>query len=212
MCTGGDTPPEPEPTATAASTEAADAEDPTSSTVAHAFAAVTPEQWINDPDCEIAHAVLESKNVNVDDVIKLANDRFGATDDPVFSKRLDYVVCFFYLNGMGNCARSSAAAVTWFEAASGREIPQAMYFVGTIYESGADKDENNSAVPADMANARRNYKDAADGGNELARKRLVELDSTPADPAGQQWIGKVAAAYSCSAKASAISLRVLSIP
>ncbi len=184
---GTGTPPVPEPLVSATTeAEATGAAEATGNPIETALAAIPAEDWINDPECKIAYRVLATKGVDTQAVVDLAKERFNATDNPKLSRQLNYVVGCLYIYGMDGYPATPGLAVGWLEGAASPEIPQAKYFLGEIYETGAPKSGDSPEVPVNLANARTNYRDSAEGGNEGAKKKLDELDQAEAAAETQQ--------------------------
>lgn len=119
-----------------------------------AFLAITPEQWINDPECKIADAVLAT--ATEEDVHALADSGYY---------RADYVEGCIALFGLANIEQSDARAAYWFELPANKGIPQAMYFMGKLKETGAKKDGVFPEIAPDGLIAQSWYDKAAAVGN-----------------------------------------------
>ena len=173
MCDTGDDQPAAEATATAAS-EAAEAGAEITDPVAKAIAQVDPARWINDPECKIVNEVLGKDGVTFDTIEKYAATGAG---------RANYIMGCIYLKGFEQQPKSRAAAAEWFEATATSEAPQAKFFLGQLYDSGAPADGETPAVVANGTKADTLFKDAADAGNEAARAILAPANGSEAEQA-----------------------------
>ena len=173
MCDTGDDQPAAE-TTTAAASEAAEAGAEITDPVAKAIAQVDPVRWINDPECKIVNEVTAKADVTVEKIEKYASETPGAG-------QANYIMGCVYLIGFDGTPVSNARAAVWFEATATSEAPQAKFFLGQLYNDGADADGETPAVPVNGAKADTLFKDAADAGNEAAKAILAPANENEAE-------------------------------
>ena len=140
--------------------------------------AIDPAQWINDPDCKIADTVLSAPTA---DQVKAREEQVKALADAGYDKAA-YIEGCESLTGRFAYSQSNAAAAYWFEQPATSGLPQAMYFLGQLKDSGAPKDGEYTAVTADAVVAKSWYDRAAAAGNVAPAE---EVASDQAAPPGQ---------------------------
>ena len=174
MCSGGDEPAATDPATEATPTAPAFVPDP-DNPATQVIEAIDPAQWINDPDCNIADTVLSAPTP---DQVETRAEKVKELADAGYDKAA-YVEGCVSLTGRFLFAQSNAAAAYWFELPAAKGLPQAMYFMGQLKESGAPKDGYFDAVTADPVMAKTWYDKAAAAGNVVPAEEPASEQAAP---------------------------------
>lgn len=177
MCDTGDGTPVADPTAIpTAESDATTVNDPTNPAT-QAIADIDPARWVNDPDCGAVTTVLNK--ASSDEILALANKG---------DAKASYLMGCIVKKGLSNYSASEAASASWFEYAANAKIPEAMYLMGLLRDSGAkviDTDEpGTKPVEVDTQMATLWFQNAKTAGNKEAAQILETQPE--AGPAEQQ--------------------------